>query len=273
MRKLYRTQIYINILGIVVALISIAPLLWMVISSFKTSTEVLSVPFKLFPRTWSAQGYERLFADALFKRSMGLTFFGATIFTLLSLLINSMSAYVYARLDFPFKRCLWVYSLLPLFIPWMAILIPSFIVVSKLNMLDTLLVLIIPGLVSAGNMFFLRQFYLNIPSSLEEACSIDGAGKYRTYFYIFIPMSIPPFIVLGIATFLSYWNAIVWPTMTISNPSMYQIMQVISFYRSDYIIQWNILLAGSTLAAIPTIILFLIFQKQLVQGLKISGIK
>jgi multiple sugar transport system permease protein len=273
MRKLRKTQIYINLLAVAVALISIAPLLWMAISSFKVSNEVLAVPFRLFPRVWSAEGYERLFADNLFKRSIGLTFFGATVYTLLSLLINSMSAYTYARLEFPFKRCLWAYSLLPLFIPWMAILVPSFIVVSKLNMLDTLFVLIIPGLVSAGNMLFLRQFYLNIPSSLEEACSIDGAGKYRTYFSVFIPLSIPPFVVLGIATFLSYWNAIVWPSMTISDPRMYQIMQVISLYRSDYIIQWNMLLAGATLAAIPTIVLFLIFQKKLIQGLKISGLK
>ena len=273
MRKSSRTQICINILAIAVALISIAPLLWMIISSFKVSTEVLSVPFKFFPRTWSIEGYEKLFKNSMFINSMGLTFLGAAIYTFLSLLINSMSAYAYARLDFPFKRYLWVYSLLPLFIPWMAILIPSFIVVSKLNMLDTLFVLIVPGLASAGNMLFLRQFYLNIPSSLEEACAIDGAGKYRTYFSVFIPLSIPPFVVLGIATFLSYWNSIVWPSMTITTPKMYQIMQVISLYRSDYIIQWNMLLAGSTLAAIPTIILFLVFQKNLIQGLKISGIK
>jgi multiple sugar transport system permease protein len=180
---------------------------------------------------------------------------------------------VFARLEFRFKRILWVYVIMTMFIPGMAILLTSFIVVNKLGMLDTLAVLVLPGVASAGSMFFIRQFYLNIPLALEEAALIDGAGRFRIFTSIFVPMSFPVFVIVGIGAYLGYWNSFVWPTMTITNPNLYQIMQYLYNFRSERSTEMGMLMAGSALAAAPTLVLFLIFQKYIISGIKISGLK
>ncbi|MFC5466363.1 carbohydrate ABC transporter permease [Lederbergia graminis] len=266
-------RITLRIIGILIGLAAIFPLFWMALAGFKSDREVLAYPFKFFPTEWDFSNYQQLFQDPAFIRSMGITFVGAIIFTVLVLLINSMAAYVFARLNFPLKNFWFMYVIMTIFIPSMAILIPSYIVVAKLQMLNTMAVLILPGLASAMNVFLMRQFYLNIPTELEEAAFIDGASRFKIYWYIFIPLSIPVFVLVGISAFLGYWNALIWPIMTISDESLYQIMQLLSYFRSEQNTNWAMIMAGSTVAAIPTIVLFLIFQRHLVEGIKISGIK
>lgn len=218
------------IIGVAVSLISIFPLVWMAIAGFKPESEVLSYPFKFFPSKWDLSNYVTLFETPAFIRSILLTFLGAVIFTILVLFVNSMAAYVFARLDFPFKNTLFVYVIITMFIPSMAILIPSYIVVAKLQMLNTLAVLIVPGIASAVNMFLIRQFYLNIPAELEEAALIDGASRFKIYLRIFVPLSLPVFVLVGISSFLGYWNSLIWPIMTISDENLYQIMQLLAFF-------------------------------------------
>jgi multiple sugar transport system permease protein len=245
----------------------------MFIAGFKAKTEVLSTPFKFFPSQWLTENYTSILSDPLFLKSMGVTFGGAIVFAALSLLVNSMAAYVFARLEFRFKRLMWVYVMVTMFIPGMAILLTSFIVVTKMHMLDTMAVLILPGVASAGHMFFVRQFYLNIPIALEEAALIDGASRVKIFTHIFLPMSFPVFVIVGIGSYLGYWNSFVWPTMTITNPELFQIMQYLYTFRSERSTEMGLLMAGSTLAALPTITLFLIFQKYIISGIKISGLK
>lgn len=259
--------------GILVACIALFPLLWMAIAGFKAKTEVLSTPFRFFPERWLVENYISILQDSLFLKSMILTFGGAVLFAALSLAINASAAYVFARLEFRFKRVLWVYVIMTMFIPGMAILVTSFIVVTKLQMLDTLAVLVLPGVASAGHMFFIRQFYLNIPLALEEAALIDGAGRFKIFTHIFLPMSYPVFVIVGIGSYLGYWNAFVWPTMTITNVNLFQIMQYLATFRSERGTEMGMLMAGSSLAAVPTIVLFLIFQKYIIRGIKISGLK
>lgn len=249
------------------------PLAWMAISGFKGKTEVLKDPFQFFPEIWHWQNYVKIAQDPEFFRAMIITFLGALVFTALSLAINSMAAYVFARLDFKFKSFWWVYCIVPMFAPTMAILLTSFIVVTDLGMLDSFAGLIIPGLAAAGQMFFFRQFYLNMPSALEEAALIDGCGRWRIYTKIFLPQSGAVFVVMGLTSYLAYWNAYVWPILIITNPKMTQIMQFLANFRSERGNEWGLLMAGSMLAAVPTIILLLIFQRYIVNGAKISGIK
>jgi multiple sugar transport system permease protein len=122
-------------------------------------------------------------------------------------------------------------------------------------------------------MFFLRQFYLNMPVAVEEAALIDGASRWQIFLRIFLPQSQGPFVVVGIASFLAYWNAYVWPVLVITNPDLTQIMQYIGNFRSDRGNEWGMLMAGSTLAALPTIVLVLVFQRYIVNGVRISGMK
>ncbi|MDQ0059482.1 carbohydrate ABC transporter permease [Paenibacillus harenae] len=260
-------------IGILIAVAALFPLAWMMIAGFKAKTEVLTTPFRFFPEKWLFSNYASILSDPMFLKSMGVTFSGAVVFAALSLIINSMAAYVFARLEFRFKRMLWVFVICTMFIPGMAILLTSFIVVTEMGMLDTMAVLVLPGVASAGHMFFIRQFYLNIPMALEEAALIDGANRWKIFASIFFPMSYPVFVIVGIGSYLGFWNSFVWPTMTITNPDLFQIMQFLNTFRSERATEMGLLMAGSTLAAIPTVILFLIFQKYIIKGIKISGLK
>lgn len=266
-------RIFLRIVGLLVALIALFPLVWMMIAGFKEKNEVLSTPFRFLPEKWMFSNYTTILADEMFIKSMLVTFSGAILFALLSLIINSMAAYVFARLEFRFKKIMWLFVIMTMFIPGMSILLTSFIVVTKMNMLDTMAVLILPGVASAGHMFFIRQFYLNIPVSLEEAALIDGANRFTIFLRVFLPMSYPVFVIVGIGSYLAYWNSFVWPTMTITNVDLFQIMQFLNTFRSERSTEMGLLMAGSTLAAIPTIVLFLIFQKYIIKGIKISGLK
>lgn len=257
----------------IATLFALFPLLWVAIAGFKRREEVLATPFKFLPDRWLVENYTDILGDPLFNQAMLVTFGGAILFAVLSLIVNSSAAYVFARLEFRFKRLLWVYVILTMFVPGMAILLTSFIVVDKLGMLDTLAVLVLPGVASAGHMFFIRQFYLNIPMALEEAALIDGANRFRIFTGVFVPMSFPVFVIVGIGSYLGYWNSFVWPTMTITNPDLFQIMQYLYNFRSERATEMGMLMAGSALAAAPTIVLFLIFQRHIISGIKISGLK
>lgn len=261
-----------SIAALVTAL-ALFPLLWVILAGFKGRAEVLATPFRFFPKQWLVQNYTDILGDPAFLKAMGVTFGGAILFAALSLGVNSAAAYVFARLEFRFKKVLWVYVITTMFIPGMAILLTSFIVVNKMGMLDTLGVLVLPGVASAGHMFFIRQFYLNIPLALEEAALIDGAGRIRIFTSVFLPMSFPVFVIVGIGSYLAYWNSFVWPTMTITNPDLFQIMQYLYTFRSERATEMGMLMAGSALSATPTIILFLIFQRYIISGIKISGLK
>lgn len=262
-----------SILAIIIIFVTLFPLFWMFLSGFKPSRDIMKVPFQFFPSEWQIEHYLSLLSNYNFLRSMLVTFLGCIVFTCLVLTINSMAAYGFSRLDFGKKNLFWAYALLPMFIPGIAILVPSFIVVARLNLLNTYGALILPGIASAGTLFFLRQYYLGIPLSIEEAARIDGASRIKIYLKIFLPMSVQPFVIMGIGAFLGYWNAYIWPVMVISDEAKYQVMQFMAFFKTSRGSNWSVIMAGSTLTSIPTLILFIIFQRYIIQGIKISGLK
>lgn len=259
--------------GILFLFFSLFPLLWMLIAGFKSRTEVIETPFQFFPEVWRWDNYAQILSDPTFMRTMGWTFLGAVLFTLLALTVNSLAAYAFARLDFPGKTPLWVITISAMFIPGMTILLTSFIVVSNLGMLDSLAVLVIPGAANASTIFFIRQFYLNIPSSLEEAAMLDGCSRLQVFVRVFLPLSKAPFVVMGITTFLAYWNSYVWPIMTITSPRNFVVQQYLATFRSERTSELGLLMAGSVLAAAPVIIVFLIFQRQIIGNIKLAGLK
>ena len=261
------------VVGLIFLVAALFPLAWMVIAGFKAKTEVVSTPFQFFPEVWLVENYIQIASDPTFVRTMLWTFGGAILFTLLHLVVNSFAAYAFARLEFRFKRTMWVIIITTMFIPGMTILLTSFIVVTNLYMLDTLAVLVLPGAASAGSVFFIRQFYLNIPASLEEAAMLDGCGRFQIYVRLFLPLSKPPFVVMGITAFLAYWNSYVWPIMTITSPENYVVQQYLTTFRSERSSELGMLMAGSTLAAAPVVILFLIFQRQIIGNIKMAGLK
>lgn len=265
-----------TVIALLVTALSLFPLLWMGISAFKTGKEVLKAnPLRFFPSVWVTENIQKLFTDTSypFLQSMASSAFVAITASLLAVTINSMAAYAYARLDFKFKRVLWRATIFTMYIPGITILITSFVVVNSLGMLDSYAVLILPGLASAYSIFFFRQFFLNMPMATEEAALIDGASRFRIFLSIFIPNAKSPYVIMGTGAFLGYWNSFLWPAMTVTSSKYMQVMQVIRSYNNMYSTSYGVVLAGSAIAALPPIVVFLIFQRYIVKGIVISGIK
>ena len=265
-----------TVIALLVTALSLFPLLWMGISAFKTGKEVLKAnPLRFFPSVWVTENIQKLFTDTSypFLQSMASSAFVAITASLLAVTINSMAAYAYARLDFKFKRVLWRTTIFTMYIPGITILITSFVVVNSLGMLDSYAVLILPGLASAYSIFFFRQFFLNMPMATEEAALIDGASRFRIFLSIFIPNAKSPYVIMGTGAFLGYWNSFLWPAMTVTSSKYMQVMQVIRSYNNMYSTSYGVVLAGSAIAALPPIVVCLIFQRYIVKGIVISGIK
>ena len=260
------------LLLIVLAAVAL-PLAWMAIAGFKAKSEVVRTPFQFFPEVWRVENYTDILGDHAFVQAMTVTLIGALVFTLLSIAVNSMAAYAFARLDFRGKRFWWVFCIVPLFIPAFAILLTSFVVVTNLGMLNSFAVLIVPGVASAFQMFFIRQFYLSIPMALEEAAMIDGASRWQIFVRVFLPQSLGIFVVVGVTSFLGYWNAYVWPILTIQDPDLFQIQQYLGNFRMERGTEWGLLMAGSLLSVLPLLLLVLVFQRYIVNGVRISGLK
>jgi len=258
---------------VVIAFCALFPLVWMMISSFKAQADITAMPMRFFPSNWIGDNYVKLLSNGAFYRSIVLTFCLGAIFTLGTLMVNSMAGYAFARIDFPLKKVLWPIVLVTMFIPGISILITSFIVVVRLGMLNTYWVLLLPGMATGGSIFFIRQFYLNFPLALEESAMIDGCNRFKTWTFIFLPASFPVFVIVGVGAFLGYWGSYIWPVMTISNEHMYQIMQLMQFFRSEKALKDGVILAGAVFTSIPPIVLFLIFQRYIIEGIKIAGLK
>ena len=270
------------ILGAILLVISIFPFLWVIISSFKPISEIQSIHFRFFPEHWTAENYANLFAGnsvyiprgVSFARSLGVTFAVAIVALILSLIINSLAAYAFARLNFPGKKLLWALYAVNMFVPNIAVQIPCYYVVTQLGMIDNFLVLVLPGVVYVWSIFYYRQYYLGIPRSLEEAALIDGCSRFGIYVRLFLPLSVTPFIIMGLSVFQGFWNSYIWPSMTVyGNANLYQVNQIIAYFRNTQGTAWDMLLAATVITCIPLVVILLIMQKYIMQGIKITGIK
>ncbi|HHY83343.1 MAG TPA: carbohydrate ABC transporter permease [Clostridiales bacterium] len=259
-----------------ISLTCLFPLVWMFFASFKKRAEVLATPLRILPSEWQMgnfrvviQNQQRPLLNAMF-----MTFLCAASAVILSLLINMMAAYVFARMEIYGKKLLWSYCIITMYVPGITILITSFLVVHRLQMLNTFWVLLIPGLASGYAIFFFRQFFLNLPISLEDAARIDGCSRFGIFWRIFVPMSTSPMVVQGAGVFLGYWNSFLWPSITITNnKALYQVMPVIRSMQTDYGAEYGRIMAATCLAVIPPILMFVIFQKYIVKGVYLSGLK
>lgn len=273
---------FLKIIKCVTALLVVAlilfPIIWMLPAAFKDRTELFSIPNHFLPSSWSLENFKKVFELDLngyhFGSSLLSTLVVSAVATVLSLLINMMAGYVFARMEFPLKNFLWWYILITMFIPGITILLTSIRVVNILKMTDTIWVLIIPGVVSAYNIFYFRQFFLSIPESLEDAALLDGLGHFGIFWHIFRPMSVTPMIVIGISVFMGYWNSFMWPTLTVvDNPKIAQITQIIRVLNDAYAGDFGVVVAASLIAIAIPLTLYLIFQKKIIEGITTTGLK
>ena len=270
------SRVLLTILAVLVAILIIFPIIWIIPAAFKGRSELFSVPNTFFPKKWTWSNMEKVFAADLngssFVKSMGVTLLVAVLSTVCSLFVNMLCAYALARIEFRFKKILWPLLLFPMFIPGITIQLTSIRVVNALKLVDTIFVLFVPGMANAFQIFFFRQFYLNIPKNIEEAAEIDGASKLAIFFKIYLPLSVTPMVINGVGIFMGAWNSFIWPALTVSeNKNLTQIMQVIRTLNVSYSGDYGVVIAATLISLIVPIGLFAVFQKRIVEGIALTG--
>jgi multiple sugar transport system permease protein len=256
------------------ALLWLVPFLWALSTSFKTETEAsLGQPIRWIPEDWSVEGYRVLFERGDHISWMVNSTVVSTIVTVLTLGLCVLAAYGFSRLDFPGKKVVYAVILAGIMVPPQALIIPLFDVVSALKMVDTYWGLALPQVVAPVMIFILKRFFDAIPRDYEEAARLDGAGHLRTLWSVVLPLSGPILAAVGIFTFIGSWNNFLWPLLVANDPSIMTLPVGLGVVAGGYGLFYAQNMAAAVLGALPLLIVFMLFQKQIVKGVAGVGLK
>ena len=256
---------------IVVALIFLFPLFWMVSNAVRSNAEVLAVPVRLFPGAvqWGN------FAEAWLQLPFGRFFLNSAIVagsvTIITIIVSSLAAYAFARLRFPGREGILIAYLGTLMIPQVLLVIPLFLIVSNLGWVNTYQGLILPMAFSSFGAFLLRQFFLSIPRELEDAALIDGASRLRILVSIILPLAMPAIGLLALFTFISQWNNFLWPLIVVNGMDHATLPLGLTMFQTQQGTAWNFIMAGATLSMLPGIILAIILQQVIYNGITVGA--
>ncbi|WBB66274.1 carbohydrate ABC transporter permease [Micromonospora sp. WMMD812] len=270
---LRRIPLYASL--VLLALIFLTPLVWMVITSLKTYDGAQRIPPTWLPDPLSGYGYEQILTNSAnpvlrwFLNSM----LAATLHSLLVLATASMAAYALARMRFRGRGVTFALIVGTLFIPPTSLIIPNFLIVDSLNWIDTLTVVVVPGAASAFGVFFLRQFFLSLPKELEEAAVLDGANQWQIFYRVVLPLSRPALATLAVLSFLTNWNDFLWPIFVLFSPEKLTLPPGLGLLQGAYVTDYPVIMAGAVLASVPVLILFVLAQRHIIQGVSRSGLK
>jgi multiple sugar transport system permease protein len=255
------------------ALLTLAPFLWMVLTSFKDIADIFSYPPKWWPSEFHFDNYVRAFQAAPFGRFYLNSLFVATTVTLGQLITCSMAAFAFARLKFKGRDILFYIFLGTMMIPYNVTMIPSFMILYWLGWIDTYQALIVPGLASAFGTFLLRQFFMTIPRELEEAAYMDGASRTLVLWRIIVPLAKPALATLAIFTFMAVFNDFIWALIVLNSEEMQTVQLGLAIFRDRYVTDWDLLMAGSVTAVLPILLVFFFAQRYFIKGITLSGLK
>ncbi|HYY07356.1 MAG TPA: carbohydrate ABC transporter permease [Actinomycetota bacterium] len=255
------------------AIIMLIPLAWMLVTSVETLNETRHFPPTLVPSSVQWQNY----TDVLHRAPFARWFLNTTIVTVVSvaanLLLCSLAGYAFARIRFFAREVVFILILGTLMIPFQVVLIPTFLIVRKLGLVDTLGALIVPNLATAFGIFLLRQFFRTLPIELEEAARIDGASRLGVLFKIVLPLSGPVLATLAVVQFLWMWNDFLWPLITLYTPTHYTLQVGLTYFQGAHQTNTNLLMAANVMSMIPVLALFFIAQRYFIRGIATTGLK
>ena len=268
---LIRGLLYIAL--VILAVVFIFPILWVMISSFKTAGELFTWPPTLFPSNPTLDNYTHAIARGNFGWYFRNTTFTTVTATALTVVVNVMSGYVFAKYKFRFQGILFAMVLATLMVPLEVIMIPIFRVIVATNLFNSLWGVIIPAIASPTAVFLIRQYYISIPDEFMEAARIDGASEFGIFLRVMLPMAKPVIAVLCIISFMWRWNDFLWPMLVIQSRNRFTIQLALANYSGEFNIDWNSLLAMSSISMIPVIIVFILLQKHIIGGIISGGVK
>lgn len=274
MVKVLKTVLLYAVLGLCVA-IFITPFLWMLQASVKNTAQIFAFPPKLLPnpviwrnyiRAWTAVPLARYYLNSIIVA-------GSVAFA--QVVTSAMAAYVFARLSFPFKNVIFVFFLAIMMIPTQVTVIPLFIIVKTLGLIDTYGALILPFLAYPFGTFLLRQFFLTIPREIEDAARADGCPRLRILVQIIVPLSRSALVTLGMLAFMFIWNSFFWPLLVTNTEKHYTIQVGLAMLRTQLIMEvdWGLLMAATVISILPVLIFYVFAQKQIIKGITLTGLK
>jgi multiple sugar transport system permease protein len=259
----------------VLALVFVSPLVFLLVTSFKTRAEATGTPPTWIPRDITAQAYDAILGSGKtpvlrwFLNSMIAAFSNA----LLVVATSALAAYPLARMEFRGKRIVFGAIIATLFIPPVILTIPNYLIVGDLKWLDTLVAVIVPTAASAFGVFFLRQFFLTLPKELEEAAVIDGANAFQVFAKVVLPLSKPALVTLGLLAFLTNYNDFLWPVYVLFSPENQTLPAGLASLQSANSVRYDLLTAGAVIASVPVLLLYLFAQRYIIEGVSRSGLK
>jgi len=271
MRKILNLLIYIIL--VVVGIVMVFPFIWMLFSAFKTPAEIQSLPPTFLPQKPTLNNFRYVLSQGLFLRWYMNSLIVALVVTVSVALFASLSGYALAKFRFPGRKFIFIGILSTMMVPLQMLIIPWYIACVKLSLVDTYLGIAFPGLISAFGVFLMRQFMLTLPDDLLDAARIDGASELRIFFTVVIPLVKPALATLAIFTFISNWDAFLWPLIITSSPSMRTLPVGLQFFADQFGVQFHYIMAASALVVLPVFFVFFVLQRQIIRGVTLSGLK
>ncbi|MFN8442922.1 MAG: carbohydrate ABC transporter permease [Caldilineaceae bacterium] len=267
------TQIVCYALMILISIATVVPFLFMFSTSLTQSFTMMTYPPRLIPDNPSLNNYWEIifnFQNGLFPRWFLNTIFTTVCITAGSLILNTLSGYIFAKKEFYGKHLIFTLLLSTMMVPGAVTLIPAFLMINKLGLFNTYWALILPALASPFGIFMMRQFISSLPTELIEVSKIDGASELRIFWSIIIPLSLPGMAALGIFTVINAWNSFLWPLVVLRANTMRTLVVGLATVQSEYHPEYGLIMAGSVLTVLPLLILYILFQPYFVEGLRLG---
>ena len=260
---------------IIGGLIALIPFIWMILATFKTGAEVRQIPPTFFPQEFTLENYKTIFSDEnlpleLFYRNSLIIALSNTVLVILT---SSLFGYIFAKHDFWGKRPFFWFILATMMIPFQVTMIPGYLILVKLQLLNKLSGLIIPSAISAFGIFLITQFAKSIPNEMLDAARVDGAGEWRIYRSIALPQLGPALATLGMLTFMSNWNAYLWPLIVLTEQDKRTLPIILTWYTTQHSNQIHLSMAASVLVVLPILLVFLLAQRWIIRGISLTGMK
>ena len=254
------------------AVLTAFPFIWMIASSFKPQSESIDFPPTVLPQAPTLDYYIVLFTELDFGRYLVNTVL-IVLISYIGLMLMAMAGYAFAKFEFRGKKALFFVVLATLMIPVQVTMIPTYLIINQLNLTNTLVGIALPTLVSGFSIFLFRQFMSTIPTEMLEAARLDGAGEFRTFWQIVLPMSKPILAVQVVLTFIAGWNSFLWPLILSSDQKLYTLSVGLNLLNQQLAVNPSLQMAGASVMVVPILIVFIIFQRYVIQGFALSGLK
>ena len=270
-RRLGQAGYYI--ISILLAVLALIPFLWMISTSLKSRGALMSIPIEWIPAEPTLDAYTEVFSRFPFPRTIGNSLFISVAFTLITLVSASMAAFAFAKLRFRGSGVILSIYIATMMIPTQVTMIPLFVVMNRLGLIDSYASVILPSMFKPFAVFLLVQQMKTIPNDYLDAARIDGAGLFHIYFRVALPLCIPTLATLAVTTFMESWNDYLWPLLMLTDRNKMTLPIALSTLNGQYNTEYNVLMAGSLISMIPIIIIYIAAQKQFKAGLMAGGIK